>query len=89
MARLTPIDASPIRLCTNIRPQDLGPAEPAGAANNDGDGTGIPPARKEILFNSLGSTAQAVRLYGGEVSIPVPVLIPSPSFEDAHRTSLF
>eukprot|EP00752_Nemacystus_decipiens_P016381 g14643.t1 len=45
---------------------NLGPAEPPGTANGDGDGA--LPAREEIQFNSLGSMAQAVRLYGGEVA---------------------
>eukprot|EP00903_Cladosiphon_okamuranus_P009258 g8834.t1 len=46
---------------------DLGPAEPPATANGDGGGDGD-GNREDIPFNSLGSTAQAVRLYGGEVA---------------------
>ncbi|CAM9320873.1 unnamed protein product [Ectocarpus sp. 12 AP-2014] len=49
---------------------DLGPAEPPGGAHGDGcgDTTDPRPAREENPNNPLGSTARAVRAYGGEVA---------------------
>lgn len=46
-------------------PQDLGSAEPPGAAKGCDDPT--PSAREIIPNNVLESTAEAVRLYGGDV----------------------
>ncbi|CAM9475934.1 unnamed protein product [Pylaiella littoralis] len=47
---------------------DLGPIKPPGAASGNGKGDVSAPTNEEIPFNVLASTAQAVRLYGGEVS---------------------
>lgn len=68
--------------------QDLGSAEPPEAADGDGYGNDTAPARQEIPFNSLGSTAQAVRLYGGEVNAPTPLLL-FPSLSLRAHCSMF
>ncbi len=76
-----PMLSHPRALSRKRRPlQGLGSAEAPGAEA----GGGASPAREEIPFNVLGSTAQALRLHGGEVPYRTvaqlaPVAAPSPA----------
>lgn len=58
--------AGRVLLPPSYPPQDLGSAEPPGVAKRCDDPT--PSAREMIPHNVLESAAEAVRLYGGDVS---------------------